>query len=54
VARALLQHSIPYEQLEADDDLGRNWYHGGVYQTALIISSRKTTEYADLIRSDEY
>ncbi len=46
VAKALLQHSIPYEQLEADDDLGGNWYHG-VYQTAHIISSRKTTEYAD-------
>lgn len=25
-ARALLQDSIPYEQLEADDDLGGNWY----------------------------
>lgn len=46
VARALLQNSIPYEQLEADDDLGGNWYHG-VYETAHIISSRKTTEYAD-------
>ena len=46
MARALLQHSIQYEQLEADDDLGGNWYHG-VYETAHIISSRKTTEYAD-------
>jgi cation diffusion facilitator CzcD-associated flavoprotein CzcO len=47
VARALLHHSIPYEQLEADDDLGGNWYHG-VYETAHIISSRKTTEYAEV------
>src|ERR1700730_19401029 len=46
VARALLQHSIQYEQLEADDDLGGNWYHG-VYETVHIVSSRKTTEYAD-------
>jgi cation diffusion facilitator CzcD-associated flavoprotein CzcO len=53
VARALLQHSIPYEQLEADDDLGGNWYHG-VYETAHIISSRKTTEYADFPMPAEF
>lgn len=46
VARALLAHGIAYDQLEADDDLGGNWYHG-VYSTAHIISSRKTTEFAD-------
>ena len=53
VARALLQRSIPYEQLEADDDLGGNWYHG-VYETAHIISSRKTTEYADYPMPEEF
>lgn len=53
VARALLQQSIPYEQLEADDDLGGNWYHG-VYETAHIISSRKTTEYADYQMPEEF
>jgi cation diffusion facilitator CzcD-associated flavoprotein CzcO len=53
VARALLQNSIPYEQLEADDDLGGNWYHG-VYETAHIISSRKTTEYADFPMPAEF
>ena len=46
VAKALQTHKIEYEQLEADDDVGGNWYHG-VYSTAHIISSRKTTEYAD-------
>jgi len=46
MAKALLKHKIPYEQLEADDQLGGNWYHG-VYDTVHIISSRKTTEYAD-------
>jgi cation diffusion facilitator CzcD-associated flavoprotein CzcO len=46
LAKALLEHKIPYEQLEADDGLGGNWYHG-VYETVHIISSRKTTEYAD-------
>lgn len=46
VAKALKAHNIPYEQLEADNDVGGNWYHG-VYPTAHIISSRKTTEYPD-------
>jgi hypothetical protein len=53
VAKALLQHGIPYDQLEADDELGGNWYHG-VYETAHIISSRKTTEYADFPMPDHY
>ncbi len=53
MARALLQNSIHYEQLEADDDLGGNWYHG-VYETAHIISSRKTTEYADFPMPEEF
>lgn len=53
VAKALLQHGIPYEQLEANDDLGGNWYHG-VYETAHIISSKKTTEYADYPMPDDY
>jgi cation diffusion facilitator CzcD-associated flavoprotein CzcO len=46
LAKALGEHGVAYDQLEADDDLGGNWYHG-VYGTAHIISSRKTTEYAD-------
>jgi hypothetical protein len=46
VAKALHTHGIAYEQLEADSDVGGNWYHG-VYPTAHIISSRKTTEYPD-------
>jgi Flavin-binding monooxygenase-like len=46
VAKALQTHKIAYEQLEADNDVGGNWYHG-VYPTAHIISSRKTTEYPD-------
>lgn len=53
MAKALLEHKIPYEQLEADDDLGGNWYHG-VYDTVHIISSRKTTEYADYPMPADY
>ncbi|MDQ3804275.1 MAG: NAD(P)-binding domain-containing protein [Acidobacteriota bacterium] len=53
VARALAARRIAYEQLEADDDLGGNWYHG-VYETAHIISSKRTTEYADFPMPADY
>jgi len=53
VAKALKQNSIPYVEFEADDELGGNWYHG-VYQTAHIISSRKTTEFADYPMPSDY
>ena len=53
MAKALREHSIPYDQLEADNDLGGNWYHG-VYQTVHIISSRKTTEYANYPMPADY
>src|SRR3977135_2957638 len=53
VAKALLNHQMPYEQLEADDDLGGNWYHG-VYETAQLISSKRTTEYPDFPMPRDY
>ena len=53
MAKALVQHKISYEQLEADDDVGGNWKHG-VYETVHIISSRKTTEYADYPMPEGY
>lgn len=46
VARALQEKGIAYDQLEAGGALGGNWRHG-VYQTAHIISSKKTTEFPD-------
>jgi cation diffusion facilitator CzcD-associated flavoprotein CzcO len=46
VASAFKRRGIPFELLEADDDIGGNWYHG-VYDSVHIISSRKTTEYGD-------
>jgi hypothetical protein len=46
VAAAMVRAQLPFEVIEADDDLGGNWYHG-VYNTVHIISSRKTTEYKD-------
>ena len=53
MAKALTDAKIPYDQVEADDGVGGNWYHG-VYRTAHIISSKKTTEYADFPMPDDY
>lgn len=46
VAKALGEARIPYAQWEATDHVGGNWAHG-VYETAHIISSRRTTEFPD-------
>lgn len=53
MAKALSEHQIPYDQFEADDDLGGNWYHG-VYSTTHIISSRKTTHFPDFPMPESY
>jgi hypothetical protein len=53
VAKALKESAIPYAQVEADVEVGGNWYHG-VYETVHIISSRKTTEYADFPMPSHY
>lgn len=44
IAAALRRRGIPYVQAEATDHVGGNWAHG-VYETAHIISSRRTTEF---------
>lgn len=53
VAKAMKDKNIAYVQFEADDDLGGNWYHG-VYETVHIISSKKTTEFADFPMPQSY
>jgi cation diffusion facilitator CzcD-associated flavoprotein CzcO len=52
-ASALKEAGIAYEQVEADADVGGNWYHG-VYRTVHIISSRKTTEFTDYPMPADY
>ncbi|MCC7528981.1 MAG: NAD(P)-binding protein [Candidatus Melainabacteria bacterium] len=52
-ARALKKKGIAYDQFEAGSGVGGNWRHG-VYHTAHIISSRKTTEYPDFPMPDHY
>ena len=53
VAKALGEVVLDYVQVEATDHVGGNWAHG-VYTTAHIISSKKTTEYADFPMPTHY
>ena len=53
MAKALKDAAIDYDQVDADNDVGGNWKHG-VYTTAHIISSRKTTEYIDFPMPEDY
>ena len=46
IAKSLKLGNVPYHQVEADDDVGGNWYHG-VYNSINILSSREATEYPD-------
>jgi hypothetical protein len=52
-ARALKVKGIAYDQFEADAAIGGNWRHG-VYETAHIISSRRTTEFPDYPMPADY
>ena len=52
-AKALADAGLAYEQVEADTEVGGNWYHG-TYRTAHIISSKKTTEFTDFPMPDDY
>ncbi|BAY31180.1 putative monooxygenase [Nostoc carneum NIES-2107] len=53
MAEMLKSANIPYDQVDASDDIGGNWYHG-VYETAHIISSRKITEFTHFPMPDDY
>lgn len=52
-AKALKDAGIAYEQVEADTEVGGNWFHG-TYRTAHIISSRRTTEFTDFPMPSDY
>ncbi|MBL1176582.1 flavin-containing monooxygenase [Pantanalinema sp. GBBB05] len=53
MAQALQAANIPYDQVDASDQIGGNWYHG-VYETAHIISSRKVTQFTHFPMPDDY
>lgn len=53
VGKALREVGIDVVQVEATDHVGGNWAHG-VYTTAHIISSKRTTELPDFPMPREY
>ncbi len=53
MAQALEAAEIPYDQVDASDNIGGNWYHG-VYETAHIISSRKITQFTHFPMPENY
>ncbi|WP_310991916.1 flavin-containing monooxygenase [Aequorivita marina] len=53
VAKSFKEANIPYHQVEADDDVGGNWYHG-TYKSAHILSARKVMEYPDFKMPKDY
>lgn len=53
MAESMKTADIPYDQVDASDDIGGNWYHG-VYETAHIISSRKITQFTHFPMPDDY
>ena len=53
IAQALKESGILYDQIDASDRIGGNWYHG-VYETAHIISSRKVTQFTHFPMPEDY
>ena len=53
MAQALQEANIAYDQVDASDRTGGNWYHG-VYSTAHIISSRKITQFSHFPMPKDY
>lgn len=53
VMAAFRRAGIPFDAFEAEADLGGNWRHG-VYETVHLISSRRTTAYADFPMPEEW
>lgn len=53
LAQALQAAGIPYDQVDASDDIGGNWHHG-VYSTAHIISSRRVTQFSHFPMPADY
>jgi len=53
VAQALAARGLDYVQVEARDAVGGNWVDG-VYESAHLISSKLTTQYADFPMPADY
>ena len=46
MAKAMKQHGLPYDQVDAGPGLGGNWRHG-LYENVHIVSSKRSTAFAD-------
>ncbi len=53
IAQALQSANIAYDQVDASDEIGGNWYNG-VYETVHIISSKKVTQFSHFPMPDHY
>ncbi|MGF1489406.1 MAG: flavin-containing monooxygenase [Prochloraceae cyanobacterium] len=53
VAQGFKQANILYDQVDASDEIGGNWYHG-VYETAHIISSKRITQFSNFPMPESY
>ena len=53
MAAALKHADIAYDQVDANPDIGGNWYDG-VFETTHIVSSKTTTAYADYPMPADY
>ena len=53
MAAALKEAGIAYDQVDAGDGLGGNWHHG-VYSTVHIVSSKRSTAFADYPMPSDY
>src|ERR1043165_3996632 len=53
VARALKASNIPYAHVEADNDLGGNWYHG-VYSSVYTDACKDVMQYPEFPMPHDY
>jgi hypothetical protein len=53
MARALQAEGIAYDQVDANAGIGGNW-HTGVFKTTHIVSSKRSTAYADYPMPEHY
>lgn len=58
VVKNFLDHGIPFDCLEREDQIGGNWCYGkpasSIYKSTHLISSKKLTEYRDFPMPEEY
>lgn len=53
VAKSFKDAKILFHQVDADDDVGGNWYHG-TYKSAHILSARSVMEYPNFKMPEHY